>query len=61
MIAFVNLCVAEVPRWMRGSRPYRIEREDEFQVELDRTVSHCDRLGLDVVSELGLGMLDVSE
>jgi len=42
-----------VPRWIRGSRPYMVDRQDEFQVALDEVVSRSNRGGWDLEQEYG--------
>jgi len=53
MVQMVDRYFDEVPRWIRGSRPYTVDRRDEFQVELDLLIQFNNRAGVDLEQEYG--------
>ena len=52
MMALIERYMAEIPRWIRGSRPYRVNRDDEFEVTLDGILYGNWRNHMDLGTEL---------
>jgi len=53
MVEILDRHMVAVPRWMRGWRPHRVEKDNWFQVEFDRMLTMSNRLDMDVTGKLG--------